>query len=90
MEVGNGMADRVADHPEGCLPTGLVPNSITPVKWWTTIPGSPPEELTDALGRNVNRMSKESDTAEYIWKRQRVNGLMVDERSHVLWDWRVF
>ncbi len=47
VERGNGLADHAADHPEGHLATGLVPNPITPVKWWTAIPGRPPEELTD-------------------------------------------
>ena len=48
---------------------GSETNPITPVKWWTAIPGRPPEELTDTLSRNVRRMSQESDTAEYIWRR---------------------
>ncbi len=74
----------------GCLETGLAPSLITPVKWWTAIPGRPPEERTDTLGRNVHRMSKESDTAEYIWKRQGVKETMADWREYVRWDWRVF
>jgi hypothetical protein len=90
VEVGNGIADRAADHPEGRLQTGLVPNPTTPVKWWTAISGRPPEEVTDTLDRIVNRMSKKSDTAGYIWKRQGVSRLIVDWREHVRWDWRVF
>jgi hypothetical protein len=32
VKVGNGIADRAADHPEGSLQTGLVLNRITPVE----------------------------------------------------------
>ena len=77
VEVGNGIADRTVDQPVGRLQTGLAPIPITPVKWWTAIPGQPP-------GRNVHLMSKESDTAEYISKRQGVDELVEDWRTHVL------
>jgi hypothetical protein len=63
VEWGNGLVDKAADRPEGHLVTALVPNPITPVKWWTAIPDHPPEELTDTLSRNVRRMSQKSDTA---------------------------
>ncbi len=84
VEVGNGIADWAADQPVGLLQTGLAPNPITPVKWWTAIPGCPPEELTDTLSRNVYRMSKESDTADFISKRQGADALVKDWRAHVL------
>lgn len=70
MEWGNGLADRAADQPEGRLEYGSVTNPITPVKWWSALPGRMPEELTDTLSRNVRRMSQETDTAEYLWRRQ--------------------
>ena len=88
MEWGNGLADQAADRPEGNLATGLVPNSITPVKWWTAIPGRPPEELTDTLSQNMRRMSQESDTAEYLYRR--LGTLVPDWREFVRWDWRGF
>ncbi len=87
MEWGNGIADQAADQPVGLLQTGLAPNPITPVKWWTAIPRRSPEELTDTLGRYVYRMSKESDTADYISKRQGAAELVEDWRPHVLWNW---
>ena len=66
VEWGNGLADRAADQPEGWLEYGSATNPITPVKWWSALPGRLPEELTDTLSRNVRRMSQETDTAEYI------------------------
>ncbi len=90
MEWGNGLADRAADKPEGRLEIGAETNPIPPVKWWSAIPGRPPEELTDTLSRNVHRMSQESDTAEYIWRRQNVKKALTDWRVKVRWDWRVF
>ena len=35
-------------------------------------------------------MSQESDTAEYIWRRQDVKTKVTDWRVKVRWDWRVF
>ena len=72
------------------MQTSLAPDPITPVKWWSGIPGRLPEELTDTLDRNVSRMSKESDTAEYVAKRQGAKDLVEDWRTNVLWDWGVF
>ena len=82
--MGNGIADRAADQPVGLLQTGLAPNPIAPVKWWTAIPGRPPEELIDTLGRNVYRRSKETDTADHISKRQGADELVEDWLTHVL------
>ena len=95
VEWGNGLADRAADQPEGRLEYGSVTNPITPVKWWSALPGRMPEELTDTLSRNVRRMSQETDTAEYLWRRQAIkkpdkDKPVVDWRTRVSWDWRVF
>jgi hypothetical protein len=90
VEWGNGLADGAADQPDGQLEIGPETNPITPVKWWMAITGRPPEELTDTLSRNVRRMSQESDTAEYIWRRQDVKTEVTDWRVKVRWDWRVF
>jgi hypothetical protein len=45
VEVGNGLADQLADNPTGLLPKNGDNNPITPVRWWTAIPDTPMEEL---------------------------------------------
>jgi hypothetical protein len=90
VEWGNGLADGAADHPDGRLEIGPGTNPITPVKWWTAIPGRPPVDLTDTLSRNLRRMSQESDTAECIWRRQDLKTEVADWRAKVRWDWRIF
>ena len=52
VEVGNGLADRWADTPTRQLLRNCCHNPITPVRWWTTIPANPMEELDDTLSRN--------------------------------------
>ncbi len=71
VEVGNGLADRWADNPTGQLRKSCDSNPITPVRWWTAIPATPMEELEDTLSRNEICMSTESDTAAYLWGRQK-------------------
>ncbi len=95
MEWGNGLADRAADQPEGRLEYGSATNPITPVKWRSALQGRPPEELTDTLSRNVRRMSQETDTAEYIWRRHDIKKTdikktLADWRTQASWDWRLF
>ncbi len=48
------------------------------------------EELEDMLSRNVTRMSTESDTAAYLWGRQRPLGTIREWRDWIKWDRRVF
>jgi hypothetical protein len=48
------------------------------------------EELEDTLSRNVLRMSRESDTAAYLWGRQKPTDTISDWRECIRWDWRIF
>ena len=48
------------------------------------------EELEDTLSRNVLRMSTESDTAAYLWGRQKPTDTINDWRDCIRWDWRIF
>ena len=90
VEVGNGLADRWADNPTGQLRKSCDNNPITPVRWWTAIPATPMEELEDTLSRNVLRISTESDTAAYLWGRQKPTDTISDWRECIRWDWRIF
>ena len=86
VEVGNGLADRLADNPTGQLRKSCDNNPITPVRWWTAIPATPMEELDDTLSRNVLRMSTESDTAANLWGRQKRTDTISDWRDCIRWD----
>jgi hypothetical protein len=89
VEVGNGIADRFADNPTGLVQIGSGRNPVTPIRWWTALPHSPPEELEEMLSRNVNSMSRVSDTA-YLKGRQRPIHAIGDWRAYIKWDWRIF
>jgi hypothetical protein len=86
VEVGNGLADRWADNPTGKLQKSCDNNPITPVRWWTAIPATPMEELEDTLSRNILRMSTESDTAAYLWGRQKPTDTISDWRNCIRWE----
>ena len=49
------------------------------------------EELDDTFSRNVTvlRMSTESDTAAYLWGRQKPTDTISDWRDCIKWDWRI-
>ena len=48
------------------------------------------EELDDTLSRNVLRMSTKSDTAAYLWGRQKPLDTISNWRDRIRWDWRIF
>jgi hypothetical protein len=90
VEVDNGIADKFADSPTRLMRIGIGRNPITPIRWWTTLPHSPLEELEDTLSRNVNSMGKDLDTAVYLWGRQRLPDTIGDRRAYIKWDRRIF
>ena len=90
VEVGNGLADRWADNPTGQLRKSCGSSPITPVRLWTAILATPREELEDTLSRNVTRICMESDTAAYLWGRQKPTDNISDWRDYIRWDWRIF